>query len=163
MKIGRRILCLILACLMLAAPVFAAGEAGRAGKRYNLIFVTDESGSMKYTDAKKLRYDAALNCLFSIALQIMQKICNLLQVDAAYGQLAQRLPAKRRLFEKLLQHTRYHIKCLRGMGYLTSGVRPARLPLKPRQETTAGLLRTCYLHSLKAAEGYAQQQDNPDY
>lgn len=58
MKIGRRILCLILACLMLAAPVFAAGEAGRAGKRYNLIFVTDESGSMKYTDAKKLRYDA---------------------------------------------------------------------------------------------------------
>ena len=37
---------------------------------------------------KKLRYDAVLNCLFSFALQNMQKICDLLQVDATYGQLA---------------------------------------------------------------------------
>ena len=59
MKKGKRILCLILACLMLlAAPVFAAGEMNRTGKRYNVIFVTDESGSMKYTDQNKLRYDA---------------------------------------------------------------------------------------------------------
>ena len=85
------------------------------------------------------------------------------QAAAAYGQLARRLPKHRKQFERMLQQTQYHIKCLRGMGYLTSGVRPARLPLKPRQETTAGLLRTCYLHSLKAAEGYAQHQDNPEY
>ena len=59
MKRGKRIFCLILACLMLlAAPVFAAGEMSRTGKRYNVIFVTDESGSMKYTDQNKLRYDA---------------------------------------------------------------------------------------------------------
>lgn len=58
MKLGRRILCLILACLLLAAPVFAEEEMNRTGKRYNVVFVTDESGSMKYTDAKKLRYDA---------------------------------------------------------------------------------------------------------
>ena len=58
MKLGRRILCLVLACLLLAAPVFAEGEMNRTGKRYNVVFVTDESGSMKYTDTKKLRYDA---------------------------------------------------------------------------------------------------------
>ena len=85
------------------------------------------------------------------------------QTAAAYRQLARQLPRHRRLFEKLLQQTQYHIRCLRGIGYLTSGVRPARLPLKPRQETVAGLLRTCYLQSLKAAEGYTGQQDNPEY
>lgn len=58
MKLGRRVLCLILACLLLAAPVLAEGDSSRTGKRYNVIFVTDESGSMKYTDTNKLRYDA---------------------------------------------------------------------------------------------------------
>lgn len=59
MKIGRRLLSLFLACLLvLTAPLAAAAAQNRSGKRYNLIFVTDESGSMKYTDAKKLRYNA---------------------------------------------------------------------------------------------------------
>lgn len=59
MKIGRRILSLLLACLLvLTAPLAVGAAQNRSGKRYNLIFVTDESGSMKYTDAKKLRYDA---------------------------------------------------------------------------------------------------------
>ena len=40
---------------------------------------------------KKLRFDAALNCLFSIALQNMQKICNLLDIEANYGDMAQQL------------------------------------------------------------------------
>lgn len=38
---------------------------------------------------KELRIDAALNCILSIALQNMQKICELLQVEADYGALAQ--------------------------------------------------------------------------
>ena len=59
MKRGKRVFCLILACLMLlAAPVFAAGEMSRTGKRYNVIFVTDESGSMGRTDPSDLRYEA---------------------------------------------------------------------------------------------------------
>lgn len=59
MKIVRRLLSLILACLLvLTAPLATDAAQNRSGKRYNLIFVTDESGSMKYTDAKKLRYDA---------------------------------------------------------------------------------------------------------
>ena len=59
MKIGRRILSLLLACLLvLTAPLAVGAAQNRSEKRYNLIFVTDESGSMKYTDAKKLRYHA---------------------------------------------------------------------------------------------------------
>lgn len=40
---------------------------------------------------KSLRYDAALNCLLSIALQKMQKICDLLAVEASYGKMADAL------------------------------------------------------------------------
>lgn len=59
MKLGRRILCLILAGLLLVGVSLPArAEMDRTAKRYNVVFVTDESGSMKYTDAKKLRYDA---------------------------------------------------------------------------------------------------------
>lgn len=85
------------------------------------------------------------------------------QTAAAYQQLTRRLPKHRRLFEKLLQQTQHHMRCLRGIGYLTSGVRPAQLPLKPRQETAAGLMRSCYLQSLKTADAYTQQQENPEY
>lgn len=85
------------------------------------------------------------------------------QAAAVYRQLIGRLPKYRRLFEQLLKKTQYHIRCLRGIGYLTAGVRPAKLKLKPRQETVAGLLRTCYLQNLKAAEEYSRHQDNPEY
>lgn len=59
MKLWRRAICLLLACLMLAGlGISVSADESRVGKRYNVVFVTDESGSMKYTDGKVLRYDA---------------------------------------------------------------------------------------------------------
>lgn len=59
MKLWRRAICLLLACLLLAGiGISVSADESRVGKRYNVVFVTDESGSMKYTDSKVLRYDA---------------------------------------------------------------------------------------------------------
>ncbi len=61
MKFGRKTICLLLVCVMLAS-VFITADAvdvdEGARNRYNVVFVTDESGSMKWTDPDVLRYEA---------------------------------------------------------------------------------------------------------
>ena len=61
MKIARRVLSLVLVCLLMATLVLsvaAANEDDSEKKRYNVVFVTDESGSMNWTDQNRLRYEA---------------------------------------------------------------------------------------------------------
>lgn len=61
MKIARKVLSLLLVCLIMASMVLSVGATNNADsekKRYNVVFVTDESGSMKWTDQNRLRYEA---------------------------------------------------------------------------------------------------------
>lgn len=61
MRIGKRIINALLIAVILSAmcmPAYAAKDDDASRNRYNVVFVTDESGSMKYTDPNGLRYDA---------------------------------------------------------------------------------------------------------
>lgn len=59
MKLYKRVCSFLLTMamiIMMCMPAMAAEEVAR--NRYNVVFVTDESGSMKWTDPDQLRYEA---------------------------------------------------------------------------------------------------------
>lgn len=61
MNFAKRVLSVLLAVLLLlavCATAFAADDVDASKKRYNVVFVTDESGSMQYNDPENLRYQA---------------------------------------------------------------------------------------------------------
>lgn len=61
MKLGKKwisILLLVAMLAMLCVPVFAKSADDPMHNRYNVVFVTDESGSMRTTDPQGLRYEA---------------------------------------------------------------------------------------------------------
>lgn len=61
MKLRKNIICILLAMMMLitmSIPAYAADNDALIRNRYNVVFVTDVSGSMKDTDPNGLRYEA---------------------------------------------------------------------------------------------------------
>jgi len=61
MRLGKKLVAALLVAVMLAMscmPVFAESNDDAVKNRYNVVFVTDESGSMNSTDPNRLRYEA---------------------------------------------------------------------------------------------------------
>lgn len=61
MRLGRKLICVLLIGVMLTSlcvTTFAMDSDDSVRNRYNVVFVTDESGSMNYTDPNGLRYEA---------------------------------------------------------------------------------------------------------
>ena len=77
--------------------------------------------------------------------------------------LARQMPEKSGQIKALEEQCQQHIRCLKGIEYLVSGSHGGHLPLKPRQETRAGLLRAGYLQCIKAAREYRRWAEDEEY
>lgn len=77
--------------------------------------------------------------------------------------LTRQMPERSGQWKALEEQCQQHIRILKGVGYLTSGRPAGELPLKPRQETAAGLLRSGYLQCIKATREYSHWAEDEEY
>ena len=85
------------------------------------------------------------------------------QCVAVCRRLAKQTGDRNGQWKALEEQCQQHIRCLRGIGYLVSGKPEGELPLKPRQETVAGLLRTGYLQCVKLTREYRRWAEDEEY
>ena len=85
------------------------------------------------------------------------------QCAAICGKLGRQIPGKATQVKGLEEACQRHIRILRGVDYLVPGAPAGQLPLRPRQETLTGLLRTGYLQCIKGAREYRRWMDDEEY
>ena len=85
------------------------------------------------------------------------------QCVAICRRLARQTGDRNGQWKALEEQCQQHIRILKGIGYLSSGKPAGELPLKPRQETVAGLLRSGYLQCIKLAREYRRWAEDEEY
>ncbi len=85
------------------------------------------------------------------------------ELSSACTRLASALPKKAKLLKDAAQAANARAVCLRGMGYLTSGSRPAAANAVKKTEAVDSVVRKCCLLCRNAITEYDARGEHPQY